>query len=224
MAVPEAFASLSTSADEYEHLSTYMKAEPCAHWLAHRFLGYACAYALVLHCAAGMGPEIRHLQTQFGKTSVDWDDFEMFMRRSFANTLPAHEARCRYDKLSQTGLVKDYVHELVQVVRELQGTPYHPGGSVFDDFIKRLKSDVHSFVQVHASTGGWTDINDLYRKALDYEVNGLASRRGRECGPEGTNQPNASISSDSSGRCHAGKKGYWGRPPLPPKKGQSCRG
>ena len=83
------------------------------------------------------------------------------MRRSFANMLPAREARRRYDKLSQTGSVKDYVRELVQVVRELEGTPYHPGGSVFYDFIKGLKSDVRRFVQDHAPTGWWTDINDL---------------------------------------------------------------
>ena len=52
------------------------------------------------------------------------------MRRSFANMLPARQARGCYDKLSQTGSVKDYVRELVQVVRELEGTPFYPGGSV----------------------------------------------------------------------------------------------
>ena len=38
----------------------------------------------------------------------------------------------------------------VQVVRELEGNPYHPGGSVFDDCIKGLKSVVCRFVEDHA--------------------------------------------------------------------------
>ncbi len=46
------------------------------------------------------------------------------MRRSFANMLSAHDACRRHDKLSQTS-VKDRVCELVQVVRELEGTPHH---------------------------------------------------------------------------------------------------
>ena len=48
------------------------------------------------------------------------------MRRSFTNMLSAHDARHRHDRLSQAGVVKDYVHELVQVVCELEGTPYDP--------------------------------------------------------------------------------------------------
>ena len=55
--------------------------------------------------------EIEHLQTQSGNASVDWDDFEVFTRRSFAKMLPAREARRRYDKLSQTGSVKDSCSE-----------------------------------------------------------------------------------------------------------------
>ena len=72
------------------------------------------------------------MQAQPGKTSDDWDDFEVFMRRSFADLLPARNARRRYERLKQTGVVKDCVPKIVQVVRELEGTPYQPGGSVFD--------------------------------------------------------------------------------------------
>ncbi|DBA97155.1 TPA: hypothetical protein ACH3X1_014921 [Trebouxia sp. C0004] len=141
--------------------------------------------------------------------------------------LPACEARRHYDKLSQTGSVKDYVRELVQVVRELEGTPYHPGGSVFDDFIKGLKSDVHRFAQDHARTGWWTEITDLYQKALDFEVNGLASGRVRDCSPGRTNQPNASRSNDSSERRYAGKKrkgAPGGAGGSPPNKGSGAGG
>ena len=78
--------------------------------------------------------------------------------------------------------------------------------AVFDDFIKGLKSDVRRFVQDHAPTGWWTDIHDLYQKALDYEVNGLASGRFRERSPERTNHANASRSSNSDEHRYAGKK------------------
>ncbi|KAA6430035.1 MAG: hypothetical protein FRX49_00466 [Trebouxia sp. A1-2] len=71
----------------------------------------------------------------------------------------------------------------VQVVRELDGTPYHPGGSVFDDFRNGLKPDVRKFVDDHASTGWCTNIKDLYQKALEYEINGLASGRDRDISP-----------------------------------------
>ena len=250
-AVPEAFVSLGVSADEYEQLSTCMKAVKMTPpdkgadengrdvgffltelksfnvltGLPKVFWGLLARMHLSWRVRKSWDQEIKHLQTQSGNASVDWDDFEVFMRRSFANMLPAREARRRYDKLSQTGSVKDYVRELVQVVRELEGTPYHPGGSVFDDFIKGLKSDVRRFVQDHAPTGWWTDINDLYQKALDYEVNGLASGRVRERSPERTNQPNASRS-DAGERRYAGKKRKGapaGSGGAPPQEGQWCR-
>ena len=177
--VPEVFASLGISADEYEQLSTYMKAvkmTPPDKWvddngrdvaffltelksfnvltgLPKVFWGMLACMYLSCKVHKSWDQEIRHLQTRSGKTSVDWDIFEVFMRCSIANMLPAHEARRCYDKLSQTGSVKDYVRELVQVVRELEGTPYHPGGSVFDDFIKGLKSVMRRFVLDHAPTG-----------------------------------------------------------------------
>jgi len=101
------------------------------------------------------------------------------MRHSFANLLPAREARRCSDRL-HCGSVKDYVRQLVQVVRELEGTPNHPGGSVFADFIKGLKSDMCRFVQDHATTGWWNNISGVYQNALDYEVNSLANGRVRD--------------------------------------------
>ena len=55
---------------------------------------------------------------------------------------------------------------------------------MFDGCIKGVKSDVRRFVQDHAPTGWWSDMNDPYQKALDHEVNGLASGRLRERSPE----------------------------------------
>ena len=137
--------------------------------------------------------------------AVDWNDFVVFMKRSFATMLPAHDARRCYERLRQTGSVKDYVRGLVQTVRELESTPYHPGGSVFYDFIKGLRFDVRRFAEDHAPTGWWTNIQDLYQKALDFEINGLASSRARDRSPD-RGAYNVGRFTDSRERCYAGKK------------------
>ena len=61
-------------------------------------------------------------------------------------------------------------------MREFEGAPFRPGGSVM---ISSREPDVQCFVQDHAPAGWWTEIKDLYQKALDFEMNGLASLRAR---------------------------------------------
>ena len=135
--------------------------------------------------------EIEHLQREAGSALIEWKDFDTFMLRSYASMLPAREARHRYAGLRQNGTVKEFVREQIQLVRELEDTPFHPGGSVFDDFIKGLKPDVQCFVQDHAPAGWWTEIKDLYQK--DFEMNGLASVRARATG----RSPEQSVHRDS---------------------------
>jgi len=93
------------------------------------------------------------LQRGANYCGVSRQDFEAFMQRSFASLMPAREAKQRYSKRKQTGSVREYVRDILQVVRELQGTVFHPGGSVFDDFIDGLKPGVQRFVQDNAPTG-----------------------------------------------------------------------
>ncbi|DBA74920.1 TPA: hypothetical protein ACH3X2_009248 [Trebouxia sp. C0005] len=136
---------------------------------------------------------MQHLKSLPDHDVITWDDFVSFMKRSYASLLPAREASRRYAKLKQTGSVKEFVREQVQVVRELDGTPYHPGGSVFDDFRNGLKPDVRKFVDDHAPTGWYTNVKELYQKALDYEINGLASGRDRDNSPVRGNGSKAYI-------------------------------
>ena len=128
--------------------------------------------------------ELEHLQSQPGATAFTWEHFVLFMKRPYASLLPAREARQRYDRLKQSGSASDFVREQVP---ELEGTPYHPGGSMFDDFMNGLKADVRRFVEEHAPTGWWTNIQDLYQKAVDYEINDLA-RTGTSSGGGGGQQ------------------------------------
>ena len=55
--------------------------------------------------------EIKHLQSQLGKSFVDWSDFEVFMKRSFVTMLSARDARRRFERLRRTGSVKNNVRE-----------------------------------------------------------------------------------------------------------------
>ena len=128
--------------------------------------------------------EVEHLREQSGTAVLVWKDFDTFIRQSCAQMLPARAPRQAYKKLRQTGSVKQFVRDQRQLVRELDGTPFHPGGSVFDDFIDHLKPDVQLFVQNNAPTGWWTDIEHLYQKAMDFEMNGLASGKSMARGPD----------------------------------------
>ena len=243
LAVPEPFATQGVSADEYARFGTYLKAvkvSPPERWggdekgrEVHFFLSELSAFyemtalpkvfwAVVARTHLAWKPreswdrELEHLQSQPGATAVTWEHFVLFMKRSYASLLPARETRQRYDRLKQTGSVRDFVREQVQLVRELTGTPYQPGGSVFDDFINGLKADVRRFVEDHAPTGWWTNIQDLYQKAVDYEINGLARTGtsgsgggGGSGGGNGGGQQSACKSepeSESRERRYAGKK------------------
>ena len=94
--------SLGVSADEYEQLSTYMKAvkmTPPDKWadeiccdvgffltelksfnvltgLPKVFWGLLARMHLSWRVRKSWDQEIKHLQTQSGNASVDWDDFE----------------------------------------------------------------------------------------------------------------------------------------------------
>ena len=139
-----------------------MKLLRCLRFSGLRWLELICIGGLVSHGIV----RCRHLKSLPGHDLITWDDFVCFMNRSYASLLPACEASRHYAKLKQTGSVKEFVREQVQVVHELDGTPYHPGGSVFDDFRNGLKPDVRKFVDDHAPTGWYTHIKDLYQKAL----------------------------------------------------------
>ena len=110
--VPDVFASPGISADEYEHLSTYMKAvkmTPPDKWADENgrdvgfFLTELKSFNVLtgLHVCTCLGKCVSHgtrrlsicrlslARLQLTGSSVDWEDFEVFMRRSFANMLPA---------------------------------------------------------------------------------------------------------------------------------------
>ena len=74
----------------------------------------------------------------------------------------------------------------------------------FDDFIKGLRSVGRRCVEDQAPTGWWTNIQDLYQKALDFEINGLASYCNRANPDRGACSVGRFI--DSCERRCAGKK------------------
>jgi len=119
--------------------------------------------------------EFEEVEQNEGAHAVTWGRFEQFMLQSYGSLLPVREARDRYDKLQQTGSVADFVRNMRQAVRELQGSVLHPGGSVIIDFIAKLKPEVRSYVQNNAPEGWWTSISPVYKKALQFEMNQRAA-------------------------------------------------
>jgi hypothetical protein len=119
--------------------------------------------------------EFEDLERTEGMQAVTWPRFEQFMLSTYETLLPVREARERYDKLLQTGSVEDFVRNMRHCVRELEGTVLFPGGSVIVDFIAKLKPDVRRFVQENAPEGWWKSVNQLYQKALLFEMNQRAA-------------------------------------------------
>ena len=115
--------------------------------------------------------EFDDLERAQGASSASWEQYDAFMLQSYGSLLPARDARDRYDALRQTGTVLGFVREIRQSVRELRGTPWHPGGSVIVDYIGKLKPEVRRFVNDNAPVGWWADEKALFEKALTFELN-----------------------------------------------------
>ena len=81
---------------------------------------------------------LEHLQSHPCVTAVTWEHFVLFMKRSYAILLPAHDTRQRYDRLRQAGSVRDFVREVSCTSRssvtlaQLIGTDLRPGILVTD--------------------------------------------------------------------------------------------
>ena len=204
--VPRVFAAQGVTSEQFASVQTYLKSvklAPSEKWaedddrdvlfFLNELSGYyeitllpESVWALFARNYLAAKPrklwdrEVEHLHRMSGSKMLAWKDFETFMRRAYASVIPAREARHQYKQLQQTGSVKEFVREQTQLVRELESTPYHPGGSVFDDFIDGLKPEVQRFVQDNAPAGWWTSIKDLYQKALDFEMNSVACYKHRD--------------------------------------------
>ena len=112
-----------------------------------------------------------------GAALLSWDQFEHFMLDSFGLFQPATEIRSAYDAMvpSDYDTVSEFVREFRLKERELIGTPYHPGGSAIIDFIKKLTPAVRKYVQDNAPEVWWTDVKQVYKKSLQYELNQRAA-------------------------------------------------
>ncbi len=115
-----------------------------------------------------------------GCSAVSWDQFEHCILDSFGLLQPATEICSAYDAMMQFDY--DTVSEFVSLgqfpllkERELIGTPYHPGGSAIFDFIKKLTPAVRKYVQDNAPEEWWTDVKQVYKKSLQYELNRRAA-------------------------------------------------
>ncbi|DBB02965.1 TPA: hypothetical protein ACH3X1_013558 [Trebouxia sp. C0004] len=76
---------------------------------------------------------------------------------------------------SDDDTVSEFVREFRLKERELVGTPYAPAGGAIIDFIKKLNPAVRRYVQDNAPEEWWTDVKQVFKKALNFEMNKRAA-------------------------------------------------
>ena len=117
------------------------------------------------------------LITSHGPTAVTWRMFEKFMQDKYGQLQPACQIRAAYEELRESDFdsVSSFIRAFRIKERELVGTPYHPGGSAIFDFNRKLTPAVRTYVQDNAPEDWWTDVQQVYKKALNYELNKRAA-------------------------------------------------
>ena len=110
---------------------------------------------------------------EHGPDAMTWSMFETFMHDQYGQLQTATEIRAAYDEMHQSDFdsVSSFVRAFRIKERELIGTPYHPGGGAIIDFIKKLTPAVRRYVQDNAPEKWWTDVKQVYCKALNYQLN-----------------------------------------------------
>ncbi|DBA79678.1 TPA: hypothetical protein ACH3X1_008352 [Trebouxia sp. C0004] len=72
---------------------------------------------------------------------------------------------------SDRATVSEFVREFRLKERELVGTPYAPAGGANVGFIRKLNPAVRRYVQDNAPEEWWTYVKQVYKKALNFELN-----------------------------------------------------
>lgn len=99
-------------------------------------------------------------------------DFKEFLLKHYGNLLPARQFKQQFRELKQTGSVSEYTRTMKRLIYELKGTPMEVSpGDIVDRFIDGLKAAPRKYVQTNAPDNWWTDPDQLFTKALHYEVN-----------------------------------------------------
>ena len=124
--------------------------------------------------------EFQGIIVTHGPTAVTWAMFEKFMHDQYGRLQPACETRAAYEELRESDFdsVTSFIRAFRIKERELVGTPYHPGGGAIFDFIRKLSPAVRKYVQDNAPEERWTDVTQVYKKALDFELNRRAAVQG----------------------------------------------
>ena len=124
--------------------------------------------------------EFQGIIVAHGPSAVTWSMFEKFMHDQYGQLQPACETRAAYEELRQSDFdsVSSFIRAFRIKERELLGTAYHPGGGAIFDFIRKLTPAVRKYVQDNAPEEWWTDVSQVYKKALNYELNRRAAVQG----------------------------------------------
>jgi len=99
-------------------------------------------------------------------------DFKDFLLKHYDTLLPARRFKQQFRELKQTGSVSEYTRSMKRLIYELKGTPMEVSpNDIIDRYIEGLKPAPRKYVQTNAPQNWWQDADELFTKALQYEIN-----------------------------------------------------
>ena len=109
---------------------------------------------------------------------VPWVKFESFMLSTFGTIAPLSEAYKVYEQCKQTSTVAEFVSRLRACAQRLKGTFLQQSeGSLTIKFFNGLKPSILKLVEDSAPVGWWTSIEQVFQKAINFELNQAACAR-----------------------------------------------
>ncbi len=174
---PVAGHNLWDASENGKRLHSFLRELQC--FLQLTGLEKSCWGIAAAHFLKGAALDIWELELELllydGVDAITWDKFVSCMTEHFASLMPAREARAKYDRLTQTGSVANFLTEFRLCIRELTGTPFYPSGNAIIDVMTKFKAEVRTYVQDNVPDGWYTDVSQIYAKALNWEYNRQAA-------------------------------------------------
>lgn len=107
---------------------------------------------------------------------VPWEKFENFMHTTFGTIAPLSEAYKEYEHCKQTGTVAEFASRLRACALRLKGTFLEQSeGSLTIKFFNGLKPSILKLVEDSAPAGWWTSTEQVFEKAINFELNQAAA-------------------------------------------------
>lgn len=90
----------------------------------------------------------------------------------YGSVIPAREHGAEDSNCTQKGSDMDYITSLRVILQTLKGTAFAPSTmDVIEHFLRGLKPDVKKYVENNDPKEQWTELQDVFDKAVQFETN-----------------------------------------------------